>query len=82
MTDRVWQQWADRIRKWGLENVVAALLEAAGPLTILGAQVVYLAQPVLSAFLQDRYLSALVVLLEDAEQSRMFIGYLREGASQ
>jgi hypothetical protein len=57
-------------------------MEATGPLTILGAQVIYLAQPVLSTFIQDRNLTALVDLLEDAEQSRIFIGYLREESSQ
>lgn len=82
MTDMVWQKWAERIKNWGLEDVVAALMEATGPLTILGAQVIYLAQPVLSTFIQDRNLTALVDLLEDAEQSRIFIGYLREESSQ
>lgn len=82
MTDMVWQKWAERIKNWGLEDVVAALMEATGPLTVLGAQVIYLAQPVLSTFTQDRNLTALVDLLEDAEQSRIFIGYLREESSQ
>ncbi len=82
MTDMVWQKWAERIKNWGLEDVVAALMEATGPLTVLGAQVIYLAQPVLSTFIQDRNLTALVDLLEDAEQSRIFIGYLREESSQ
>lgn len=82
MTDMVWQKWAERIKNWGLEDVVAALMEATGPLTVLGAQLIYLAQPVLSTFIQDRNLTALVDLLEDAEQSRIFIGYLREESSQ
>lgn len=82
MTDMVWKQWAERIKNWGLEDVVAALMEATGPLTVLGAQVIYLAQPVLSTFIQNRNLIALVDLLEDAEQSRIFIGYLREESSQ
>lgn len=82
MHQKVWQTWAGNIRKWGLEDIVASLLEASGPLTILGAQLAYIGQPLLTSFFHERYFSALVDLLENPEQSQLFIGYLREGASQ
>jgi hypothetical protein len=49
------------------------VLEAGGPLTILGAQAVYLSQP----FLGGKKLDALDHMLEEDKESQAFARYLR-----
>jgi hypothetical protein len=74
----IWRVWAENAHRWGLSNWAASLLEAAGPLSIVGAQMVYLTQPVLSPFFPDGQLHALAQLLEEPEQARSFAALLRE----
>ena len=78
---QIWQIWANFLQRWGIECWVAALLEAAGPITILGAQMVYISQPLLNHTVPEDHLDALVRLLEDTKQARDFAEFLREGAS-
>jgi hypothetical protein len=49
------------------------LLEAGGPLTVLGAQAVYLGQP----FLGGKKLDSLAHMLEEDEETQAFARYLR-----
>ena len=57
---------------------MASLLEAAGPLAILGAQAVYISEPILRNALPAVDFQALAGLFEDSEQVRAFVEYLRE----
>jgi len=68
-----WSKWADSLRRLKLDGLVAWLLEAGGPFTILGAQAVYLSQP----FLGGKRLASLAHLLEEDEESQAFARYLR-----
>jgi hypothetical protein len=74
----MWRSWAVRLRRWGLSDWVASFLEASGPITWLGAQVVYISQPVLRLAFSDAGLTALAGLLEDPEQVQAFSEFLRE----
>ncbi len=69
----------DSLHRWGLQNLVALLLEGLGPLTILGAQVVYIGKPMLQGILPADHIQALSDLLEDGDQAARFVAYLREG---
>ena len=73
-------RWADLLHGWGIHQVAAALLEAAGPLNIIGAQLVYIGQPVLNGFLDKNSLSSLAWMLEERSQTKNFIQLLREDA--
>jgi hypothetical protein len=69
-TDRThWEtrlaRWGDRLRAWGMEGLAAALLEAAEPLSPLGAQALYVAQPALGIFLPADDIGQWARLLED-----------------
>jgi len=75
---QIWQSWARTIHRWGIENLVAAFLEAAGPLTTIGAQIIYLSQPYLKSIIQPEQLLALSSMLDEPQQTRKFIHYLRE----
>jgi hypothetical protein len=74
----LWQAWAQALRRFRLDQLVATLLEAAGPLSLLGAQMVYLGQPLLKGSVTEEKLTALAALLEDSRQTRAFAAYLRE----
>jgi hypothetical protein len=75
---QIWDRWVESLQRWGLGDFVASLLEAAGPLTIVGAQVVYILQP----FWGPRQsLQSLADMLENPDQVRSFVQYLREGTT-
>ena len=75
----IWRVWAYTLHRWGLEDLVATLLEASGSMAMLGAQVVYLGQPLLYSVLPAGHLEALVGLLEDRQQAVDFVTFLRKG---
>ena len=76
-----WPQWAGFLRRHGLEGMAAWMLEAAGPLTALGAQILYLGGPFLRPALKDDQYAALADLLEDPVESHSFAAFLRKGNS-
>jgi hypothetical protein len=74
----VWEEWAERLRSWRVEEVVATLLEAIGPLNFIGAQLLYFGQPLLRGFVSDGRLEALAEILEEDKNLTLFIAILRE----
>jgi hypothetical protein len=68
-----WSKWAESLRRLKLDGFAAWLLEAGGPLTILGAQAVYMSQP----FIGGKKLESLAQMLEEDEQTQAFARYLR-----
>jgi hypothetical protein len=77
----IWQSWANFLQRWGMEGWAASVLETAGPLSILGAQVVYLITPLFKHALPGRQLDALARMLEDSGHVQVFVNYLREAPS-
>ena len=75
----IWKDWADTIHRWGVGNLLATLLDATGPLNSIGAQVIYLGQPVLNTILPEDQVNAFANLLEDPEETRAFTSLLRDG---
>ncbi len=74
----IWQIWADSLHRWGLMDVTIVLLDALVPLNLLGAQFVYLGQPLLESFFPNSDINALAGMLEDSNQTREFVSYLRK----
>ena len=74
----IWREWTITLHRWGVNDVVATFLETAGPITILGAQMVYIAQPLLRGMLSSHHLLVLAEVLEDSGKTRAFVTYLRE----
>jgi len=75
---QIWRLWAQKLHSWGLQHLVAALLEAAGPLSFLGAQLLYLGQPVLNLLVPETHLMVMANLFEDNSRIKQFAAYLRE----
>ena len=68
-----WSTWAESLRRLKLDGFAAWALEAGGPLTILGAQAVYISQP----FFGGEKLNSLAHMLEEDEEAQAFARYLR-----
>lgn len=81
-TIEVMQSWAARLQHWRLNQLTAALLEAGGPLKLIGAQLVFISQPVFSGLLSSGRLDLLAGILEEPEQTDTFIRFLREEAQE
>lgn len=74
----IWRTWAQVLHRWGMTEWVAAFLEIAGPLTVIGAQAVYISQPLLASALPKGHLDALARVLDDKTETLSFVSYLRE----
>ena len=68
-----WSKWAESLRNLKLDGIVAWLLEAGGPLTILGAQALYVSQP----FVGGEKINSLAHMLEQEDETQAFARYLR-----
>jgi hypothetical protein len=77
----IWIGWSRVLRRWGINNGVASVLEEAGGFSLLVAQFVYLGQPLLSGLISARSLQALAQVLENPAEKREFISFLREAPS-
>jgi hypothetical protein len=76
-----WPEWARILQQYGLTELAAALLEAAGPLNVFFAQVVFIGQPFLNQVVPEERLMALASLFEDQEETRSFAAFIREESS-
>jgi len=75
---QIWQTWANALNHWGARNLTAAILEALGPLSVLGAQLIYIGQPFFNPFFSEGYLDVLANMLEDPQETQAFIAVLRQ----
>ena len=69
-----WPQWAESLRRFKLDGLASWLLEAGAPLTVLGAQALYVGQP----FIGGEKINAFAQMLEEESEKQAFINYLRE----
>lgn len=67
------QDLARKLRATGMGGILAVLLEAAGPLSVIGAQAAYLAEPLFGAL----DLGELGRVLEDPQQVNDLVEELR-----
>jgi hypothetical protein len=68
-----WSQWADILRRFKMDGFAAWLLDAGAPLTVVGAQALYLGQP----FVGGKIIDALAHMLEQESETQAFVRYLR-----
>jgi len=74
----IWQKWAENLRRWHLNDFAAWLLDSASPAHLVGAQLVYMGQPLLEVFVPRGEFNALAEILEKPSQAQAFVTYLRE----
>jgi hypothetical protein len=68
-----WSHWAESLRRFKLDGLATWLLEAGAPLTLLGAQALYISQP----FVGGSRWNAFARMLEEEEEVQAFARYLR-----
>ncbi len=68
-----WSHWAESLRRLKLDGFASWVLEAGTPMTILGAQALYISQP----FLGGKQWNAFAHMLEEEEEVQAFARYLR-----
>ncbi len=76
--EQVWQTWAEQLRRWRLGSFAVWLLDSASPVHLIGAQLVYIGQPLFEAFVPHGQVKALATLLEQPAQAQAFAAFLRE----
>lgn len=72
------EKWVQALYKLRLQHLAAAFLEALGPVNLLGAQLVYLSQPILSPFISQEKSQDFARILEDPSETEIFIKALRD----
>ena len=77
----LWWVWARFLQRWGTRELVASILEATGPFSILGAQIIHIGNPFFNQSISGEHLQALARLLEDENQKQAFIDFLWEAPS-
>jgi hypothetical protein len=68
-----WPHWAATLQRLKLDGLASWLLEAGAPLTVLGAQALYISQP----FLGGKAWNTFARMLEEDEEAQAFAQYLR-----
>jgi hypothetical protein len=71
-----WPLWKDSLRRQKMDGVAVWLLEAAGPLKVIAAQLLYIGQP-LAPLQAGRNIGALAQLLEQEDESQAFTALLK-----
>jgi hypothetical protein len=72
-----WSLWARKLQRWGIDQFAALLLDAAGPLKVLLAQVIVAGSPFFISRNNQEW-QALEHLLEDPQESSSFASFLRQ----
>jgi hypothetical protein len=73
-----WQNWIAVLQTWGFHEFAATLIEATDPINFIGAQAVYLGQPVLNVFFSEEQVNALAELLDNPMATKSFVKSLRQ----
>ena len=71
-----WPQWAETLRRLKVDGLASWLLEAGAPLTVLGAQALYITQPFLGGNRETSW-NSFARMLETDEEVQAFARYLR-----
>lgn len=64
--------WAARLQRWGLDEIAPVFIEVLRPFGPIGGQLLTLASPLLTTFVDDHHLDQWVEWLDDPEQLEQF----------
>ena len=71
-----WPHWAATLHRLKLDGLASWLLEAGAPLTVLGAQALYVSQPFLGGKREGSW-NSFARMLEEDEEAQACARYLR-----
>ena len=70
------------MHRFNITQPAAILLEAAGPLPVLLAQLVYIGQPLLDSVVPEGKWEEIANMLDDNAERQAFAEYLRRGGQE
>jgi hypothetical protein len=73
-----WRKWASFLQHLGVIDLSISLLEIAGPLTMIAAQVVYFCQPLIRWLVPLENSQILAEMLDEPDARREFVRLLKE----
>ncbi len=73
-----WHKWAQILQNMGVTDLAASVLEGAGSLRFVVAQLVHATSPFFGNTEASSQWKALAAMLEDRNMSRQFISFLKE----
>lgn len=68
-----WSKWIETLRRFKLDGFASLVLSAGAPLTLLGAQALYITQP----FVGGKQIEAMAYMLENEDETQAFARLLR-----
>jgi hypothetical protein len=74
---KLWQTWAQKFKRWGMNDFLASLLDGFAPVRLLLAQCFYFGAPFFASASNAGWQS-FAHMLEDPEEASSFAQYLRE----
>ncbi len=77
----IWRIWARHLQNWGVKGFAAWLLEATAPVHLIGAQLVYISQPLLGVFITQDHVRSVASVLERPDETRALVHFLLEEPS-
>jgi len=81
-TSRDDQVWAARLQRWGLDEIAPVFIEALRPFGPFGSQLLTVASPLLTTFVNDQRLDHWIDLLDDPDRLEQFARSLDREADQ
>lgn len=72
-------QFADTLTRRGLREFALVVLQAGQPLSFIGGQLLWIAQPALSVVLPKQQVAQVAYLLEDPAAVQSLIAHLQAG---
>ncbi len=77
MNRTYWPKWAQTLQRFNLKGISLAVLDGAGPLKLVLAQLMLAGIPFFSGSSREQWKSA-AEMLEDRDQSHIFADFIRE----
>jgi hypothetical protein len=74
------QTWAARLRRWGLDDMAPVFGEVLRPFGAIGGQLLTLASPLLTTFVDQDRLDRIVEVLDDPDRLDQFLRSLEREA--
>ena len=64
--------WVARLQRWGLDEIAPVFIEALRPFGPIGSQLLTVASPLLTTFVDDRRLDHCIDVLDDPDRLEQF----------
>ncbi|MGA9398193.1 MAG: hypothetical protein WBV22_08030 [Anaerolineaceae bacterium] len=74
---KLWSGWVLTLKEQGLNELVAGLIKAGEPLSIVLSQLMFFVEPMVSFVVKDNSIKAFIDLLEDSDELAAFSRALR-----